>query len=72
MDERTLYFVLGGLGAAMLWAAILMANRRKYRRHHCPKCGLHFSDWFTWGDGGPRFCWPCWNASDYTLVIHER
>jgi hypothetical protein len=38
----------------------------------CPKCWFRFSDWFTWGDNGLRFCYPCWHRSGYKTVIKEQ
>jgi hypothetical protein len=64
-----LFMALGTLGAALLWVAIWLSGRTRGR---CPQCRLPFSDWFTWGEGGPRFCWPCWHESDYTVVLRER
>jgi hypothetical protein len=37
----------------------------------CPNCRRRFSDWFTWGVSGLRFCFPCWHESKYTQVIIE-
>lgn len=35
----------------------------------CWRCWRPFSDWFTWGEGGWCYCWPC--HADSRIVILE-
>ena len=57
------------------WTALYLfavyRGARGARPGHCRVCGLPFSDWFTWGENGPRFCWPCWSKTHYGVVITE-
>jgi hypothetical protein len=33
--------------------------------NNCRRCGIPYSDWFTWPPGG-RYCYICWGPDKWT------